>query len=111
MIIIAIVRAAGSLLPGGVTDTVWLFFWQVMEAAVAVIMVALTGSRSLFHTDLYTQRKSVPTYGSDNPLRTMHSGATNRYNKLGGSRTTASQGIPASHASTRGVDHTTASMV
>ena len=47
MIIIAIVRAAASELPGGVTDTAWLFFWQTMEAAVAIITVSVMVSKAL----------------------------------------------------------------
>ena len=54
MIIIAVLRVALSKLPGsllapsGVTDTVWVFFWQGVEAAVAIIMVSLTTFRSIF---------------------------------------------------------------
>ena len=48
MIIIAIIRIAKAPLPNNATDTVWLFFWQFMEAAAAVLMVSLTAIRSLF---------------------------------------------------------------
>ena len=48
MIVIAIVRTALASLPNGVVDTSWLFFWQGIEAACAVIMVSLTSFRSLF---------------------------------------------------------------
>lgn len=87
MIIIAIVRVAGSLLPGDITDTVWLFFWQTMEAAVAVIIVALTGFRSLFHTDPVKQNRSGQgaTYGSDHPLRPIMN-TSDKYNQLNKSR-------------------------
>ena len=48
MIIIAIVRLALSTLPNGVTDVSWLFFWQGIEAATAIIMVSLTAFPGLF---------------------------------------------------------------
>ena len=87
MIIIAIVRVAGSLLPGDITDTVWLFFWQTMEAAVAVIMVALTGFRSLFYTDPVKQSRNGhgATYGNDHPLRPIIN-KVDEYNQLNESR-------------------------
>ena len=40
-IVIAIVGVAASSLPGGITDTAWLFFWQTLEVAVAVITVSM----------------------------------------------------------------------
>ena len=60
MIIIAIVRVAASSLPGGVTDTAWLFFWQTMEAAVAVITVSLTAIKSLFGQNAAGSSKGTP---------------------------------------------------
>ena len=51
VVIIAVIRGAGAILPGGEPDSIWLYFWQTMEAAVAIITVSLTGVRSLFHTD------------------------------------------------------------
>ncbi|KAF4636427.1 hypothetical protein G7Y89_g1661 [Cudoniella acicularis] len=67
MIIIAIARVTAAALPSGLSDTVWLFFWQTMEAAVAVIMVSLTGLRSLFVQDASQgASKRVATYPSEN---------------------------------------------
>ena len=57
MIVIAVIRVAFAHLPGsivaksGLTDTVWLFFWQDIEAAVAIIMVSLTAFRGIFGQD------------------------------------------------------------
>ncbi|MCJ1372174.1 hypothetical protein MMC20_003396 [Loxospora ochrophaea] len=48
MIVIAIVRVTSAKLPGSVTDSSWIFFWQSIEAAIAIIMVSLTVVRSLF---------------------------------------------------------------
>lgn len=57
MIIIAIVRVAMLRLPGDVTDTTWLFFWQTLEGAIATTMVVLTSFRSLYGTDRATKGK------------------------------------------------------
>ncbi|KAI9689399.1 MAG: hypothetical protein M1822_010050 [Bathelium mastoideum] len=83
MIVIAIVRVAAFLLPGHVTDTVWLFFWQTMEAAVAVIMVALTGFRSLFQSDQAKDSRREQGYsgGNQHGLVTLGS-SNNKYDKL-----------------------------
>ena len=48
MVVIAIIRTSLAPLPNGIIDTSWLFFWQGIEAACAVIMVSLTSFRSLF---------------------------------------------------------------
>ena len=48
MIAIAIIRVALAPLPNNVTDTVWIFLWQFLEAATAIMMVSLTAIRSLF---------------------------------------------------------------
>ncbi|KAL9133428.1 MAG: hypothetical protein Q9175_005391 [Cornicularia normoerica] len=48
MIAIAIIRVALAPLPNDVTDSVWIFFWQFVEAAAAIFMVSLTAIRSVF---------------------------------------------------------------
>lgn len=48
MIIIAVVRIAFATSPSGSTDNVWLFFWQIMEATIGVLMVSITAIRSAF---------------------------------------------------------------
>lgn len=48
MVIIAIVRIAGIMLPGGNVDIVWLAFWEQQESSIAVIMVSMSAFRSLF---------------------------------------------------------------
>ena len=52
MIVIAIVRVALAPIPTlqgkRIPDTIWLFFWQSMEACVAMIMVSLTAFRGLY---------------------------------------------------------------
>jgi hypothetical protein len=42
MIIIASIRLAFAVLPGTITDTVWLSFWQMMEATIGMSMVSIT---------------------------------------------------------------------
>ena len=79
MIIIAIVRVAASVLPGGVTDTAWLFFWQTMEAAVAVITVSLTAFRSLFGQNAAGSSKGTPLCGNEAQGRTS---TRDQYNKI-----------------------------
>jgi len=85
MIIIAIIRVAAANLPGDVSDTSWLFFWQTMEAAVAVIMVVLTGFRSLFQQAASSSSKGSKTYGNPSGGVSLNysQGARERYGKLG----------------------------
>ena len=61
MVVIAIVRVTLAPLPRGVTDSVWLFFWQVMEATTAVLMVSLTALRSAFGQENKAS-KCTPVY-------------------------------------------------
>jgi hypothetical protein len=88
MIIIAIIRVAAANLPGNVSDTSWLFFWQTMEAAVAVIMVVLTGFRSLFQQAASSSSKGSNSYGntygspSAGVSLNYSQGARERYGKL-----------------------------
>ena len=67
-----------------------------MEGAIAIIMVALTGFRSLFRKDLYTQRKSKTSYTSEYPLQ-ARSGWTRvsdkRSNVTAGSERTDSERV------------------
>ena len=46
MIVIAIVRIS-SLVTKNTLDVVWVLFWHQVEGAVAIIMVSITGFRSL----------------------------------------------------------------
>lgn len=85
MIIIAIVRVASSTLPGDVTDTSWLFFWQTLEAATAVTMVVITSFRSLFESDSTTTTKHSAGYVySDSDDARAHASIRirDRYDKL-----------------------------
>lgn len=86
MIILAIVRVAAATLPGDVTDTSWLFFWQTLEAALAVTMVVLTSFRSLFGTDsATTAKRSAYVYNSSHDVGAHASNRTrDRYNRLDG---------------------------
>ena len=63
MIVIASVRLALVNIPttGGnsVPDTAWLFFWQAMEACIAIIMVSLTAFRSLYGQERARRTKGV----------------------------------------------------
>ena len=97
MIIIAIVRVTASELPGGVADTSWLFFWQTMEAAIAVIMVALTGFRSLFYAEPSTRKRSASVFNHSQRSR-------ERYDKLSGlgSITPSSVGVSCKRISRSG---------
>ena len=52
MIVIAIIRAALAPLPESTTDTVWVFFWQSVEAATAVIMASFTTMYPLFGQEI-----------------------------------------------------------
>ena len=52
MVVIAIIRAALAILPQRTTDTVWIFFWQTIEAATAVIMASVTTMFSLFGQEI-----------------------------------------------------------
>jgi hypothetical protein len=65
MIVVAIFRVslAPVVLPSGrgTTDTAWLFFWQNIEAATAVIMVSITAFRSM----LGQQQRKKSTGGSN----------------------------------------------
>ena len=63
MIAIAIIRVALAPLPNNVTDTVWIFLWQFLEAATAIMMVSLTAIRSLFG------RKKVEKNTNSRPLQ------------------------------------------
>lgn len=47
MIAIAIIRVALAPLGNDVTDSVWIFLWQSVEAAAAVFLFSLTAARSL----------------------------------------------------------------
>ena len=76
MIIIAIVRVAAASLPGGVTDTAWLFFWQTLEAAVAVITVSLTVIRSLFGQNAAGSPRNTPLREKNG--QGMHNSTTTR---------------------------------
>ena len=80
--IIAIVRVAASTLPEGVIDTAWLFFWQTMEAAVAIIIVSLTVIRSFFATNAATSSKKALVYKSDGEDSNSQSRARRQHNQI-----------------------------
>lgn len=63
MIIIACVRVA-KLYSHGFIDVTWLFFWQQMEASVAVVMISLTAFRSIFASHGLRERNARPWYAS-----------------------------------------------
>lgn len=51
MIVIATIRLAYGVLPGTITDTVWLSFWQTIEGNAGVTMISITWvSRVLAHS-------------------------------------------------------------
>ena len=82
MMIIAIVRVAASALPDGVTDTSWLFFWQTMEAAVAIIIVSLTAIRSLFGANAATSSKKALVYKPNGEDDDGQSRVRRQYNQI-----------------------------
>ena len=60
MIIIATIRVALAPLSQGVTDSVWLFFWQFVEAATAIIMICLTAVRSAIGQERNNSSREIP---------------------------------------------------
>ena len=48
---ISIIRLALAILPDKVTDVVWVIFWTLIEAGIAIIIVSVTAFRSLFCQD------------------------------------------------------------
>ena len=81
MMIIAIVRVAAGTLPGGVTDTAWLFFWQTMEAAVAVIIVSLTAMKSLIGVNAATSSKKGLIYKPNSADSNSQNRTREQYNQ------------------------------
>ncbi|KAI4142975.1 MAG: hypothetical protein L6R39_004759 [Caloplaca ligustica] len=67
--IVCIVRIAGSDLPNGLVDSIWVNFWLQIEAAVAVMIVSITAYRSLFVNDKFSHRKSPRQYTTNSTLR------------------------------------------
>ncbi|KAI9652819.1 MAG: hypothetical protein M1831_006344 [Alyxoria varia] len=65
MAIFAIVRCAGTKMPNGRSDSVWVHFWQQQEASIAVIMVSITSFRSLFVVNLALQKQKSPSQSFD----------------------------------------------
>ena len=58
MAIFAITRIAGTRLPGGPVDIIWLVFWQQQECSIAVIMFSMTAFRSFFVGGTLKQAKA-----------------------------------------------------
>lgn len=82
MIAIAIVRVALSSVASkstaasssqAITDTVWLFFWQSIEAAIAIIMVSVTAFRSMLG-----QKQHSTSSGSHSQSRNVFSDSRRR---------------------------------
>jgi hypothetical protein len=65
MIIIAVIRASKIRGAMGV-DIVWEFFWQYMEAAVAVMMGSITAFRALFAAHGRSKNRSAEERGRKN---------------------------------------------
>ena len=61
MAIFAVVRCAGTKMPNGRTDSVWVHFWQQQEASIAVVMVSITSFRSLFVVNMGLQKQKSPS--------------------------------------------------
>ena len=80
--IIAIVRVAASALPGGITDTAWLFFWQTMEAALAIIIVSLTVIKSFFGASAATSSKKALVYKPNGEDSDAQSRVNRQYNQI-----------------------------
>ena len=76
MIVIALIRVTLSpvksplaeFMPPGtptvIPDSVWLFFWQELEACIAVLMVSLTAFRSMLGQESPRSRKGKGAYGN-----------------------------------------------
>ena len=66
MIIVAVIRYTLDAIPlkDGTTipDTIWLFFWQSVEACVSIIMVSLTAFRSLYGHEKARNRSKGHNY-------------------------------------------------
>ena len=48
MVVVTIVRVAGSKIDRGEVDILWLAFWEQQEASIAVMVISLSAFRALF---------------------------------------------------------------
>ncbi|MCJ1245147.1 hypothetical protein MMC30_002348 [Trapelia coarctata] len=62
MIIIAIIRVTEAPITEGVTDSIWLFIWQSVEASTAVLMVSVTAVRAAFGHEKSGSAKRTPVH-------------------------------------------------
>lgn len=62
MIIIAIIRVTEAPISEGVTDSIWLFIWQSVEASTAVLMVSVTAVRAAFGQEKSGSAKRTPIH-------------------------------------------------
>ncbi len=80
MIIIAIIRVVLAPLPHDVTDSVWIFFWQFVEAAAAILMVSLTAIRSLFgQNKVEKNSRKLPLSQRYVNMETLNNGGSREY--------------------------------
>ena len=90
MAITASVRVSGLSFHGSF-DEVWLYFWQQIEACLAVIMISLTAFRSVFVSSEFSrarkERAKKPWFSS--PIAAIKRSKTHR-----GSDEEATQGLP-----------------
>lgn len=69
---ISVIRIGLATLPNQVTDTVWVIFWTLIEAGIAIIIVSVTAFRSLFCQDgaMATNGSHKPTGGCPGDVET-----------------------------------------
>ena len=93
MIFMTIIRTSLAPLPNGIIDTSWLFFWQGMEAATAIIVLSLSAFRGLFG------REGSRSSKRSKPLVYRPSNSDNK-GALGGDQNKY-EGLPEQPASTK----------